>query len=310
MDARRLDWDLLHCFLAVADSGSLSGAARQLKLSQPTVGRRMATLEAELQTRLFDRSGHALVLTAEGESLHESVRRMEAEALAASRRLSGRDVALSGSVRIACTEGIGAHWLTPALSGFQARYPEIDVELVVDNRTANLSRREADIAIRMRLPEMSAPLQTSLVGRRLGTLGIGVYASEGYLRQHGTPRAPADLMHHRIIGFDDGFGGTEFQNWLPASAQGARQSFVSNSLLAQRAAIAAGLGIGICADILVQNAPAFVRILPGLPLRQPEVWLLYHADLRQSARIRATIDFLVEAVQSTPGLLVADRGSD
>lgn len=297
-----MDWDLLHCFLAVADGGSLSAAARRLKLSQPTVSRRVTALETALETQLFDRSGPRLALTAEGESLHESVRRMETEAVSAMRRLSGRNVALSGSVRIACTEGIGAYWLTPALYDFQARYPEIDVELAVDNHTANLSRREADIAIRLRLPDAAAPLQEALIGRRLGMLAMSVYASESYLRRHGMPNRPADLKQHRIVGFDDSFGGPEFQNWLPPAAQGARQSFVSNSLLAQRAAIAAGLGIGICADILVRGDPAFVSLLPGLPLRKPETWLLYHADLRRSARIRAAVEFLLDAIQATPGL--------
>lgn len=301
-----IDWDLLHCFLAVADSGSLSAGARRLKLSQPTVSRRIAALEAALETQLFDRSGARLALSAEGESLHESVRRMEVEALSATRRLSGANIALSGSVRIACTEGIGAHWLTPALYDFQTRYPEIDVELAVDSHTANLSRREADIAIRLRLPEAGEPLQDALIGRRLGTLAMSVYASESYLRRHGVPHDAGDLNRHRIVGFDDSFGGPAFRSWLPPAAQGARQSFISNSLLAQRAAIAAGLGIGICADILVRGNPAFVRLLPGLPLRKPETWLLYHADLRRSARIRATVDFLVELAQQTPGLL-ADK---
>ena len=299
-----MDWDLLHCFLAVSETGSLSAAARRLKLSQPTVGRRMAALEDRLGTRLFERPGRRLVLTAEGESLHETVKRMEDEALAAERRLGGRDVALSGIVRIACTEGIGAHWLTPALRHFQATYPEIDVELVVNNQTVNLSRREADIAIRMRLPGSGAPLQDALIARRLGELAMSCYAAPAYLRRHGAPHAADDLKAHRIIGFDDSFGGPEFQNWLPPEAQGARHAVISNSLLVQRAAIAAGLGIGIAADILARGDADFVRVLPGLPVRRPEVWLLYHADLRHSARIRATIEFLMEAARAAPGLLV------
>lgn len=300
-----MDWDLLHCFLAVADTGSLSAAARRLKLSQPTLGRRMAALEAALETRLFERPGRRLVLTAEGESLHETVRRMEAEALGAERRLGGHDVALSGTVRIACTEGIGTLWLTPALRRFQADYPEIDVELVMNNQTVNLSRREADIAIRMRISRSGAPAQDAVIGRRLGHLGISIYAAPTYLHEHGEPTTPADLAQHRIIAFDDSFGGPEFQNWLPDEAQGARHAFISNSLLAQRAAIAAGLGVGISADVLVRGDPGFVRLLPDLAIRLPEVWLLYHADLKHSARIRATVDFLVEAAQATPGLLVS-----
>jgi len=303
-----MDWSLLHGFLAVAETGSLTAAARRLKLSQPTLGRRMAALEAALETRLFERPGRRLVLTAEGESLLETVRRMEAELLGAQRRLGGRDVALSGSVRVACTEGIGAQWLTPQLRHFQSRYPEIDVELAVNNQTANLSRREADIAIRLRLPGPGASgataAQEALIGRRLGRLGMGIYAAPGYLRQHGVPHAAADLAQHRIVGFDDSFGGPEFENWLPAEARGARQSFIANSLLVQRAAIAAGLGIGIAADILTRGDPAFVRLLPALRLRLPEVWLLYHADLKHAARIRAMVEFLVAAFRETPGLLV------
>jgi DNA-binding transcriptional LysR family regulator len=183
------------------------------------------------------------------------------------------------------------------------------VELVVDNRAVNLSRREADIALRMRAVvsrRHASPPQESLIGRRLGTLAMALYASRDYLQRHGEPADAAALGGHHLIGFDDSLADAGYAGWLGGLAVGARTPFSANSLQAHLMAIRAGFGIGITSRVLAREHPELVPVLPDLTPPMPEVWLLYHADLKGAARVRAALDFLIEEIQADPDMLLRE----
>jgi DNA-binding transcriptional LysR family regulator len=297
-----LEWDSLRLVLAVAESGSVSGAARRLRLSQPTVSRRIADLERRLSTRLFDRRGRALVLNAAGDAVLQAARRMREEADAVERRLAGRDAELTGVVRLSCTEGLGARWLVPRLAAVRERLPGVDLELVVDNAAVNLSRREADVALRVQSAAESEaqPLawQDALIARRVGDLGVGIYASESYLAARGVPATADELAGHDCVGIE--MAGVSYIDAFDRLAKGARFVFRCNSLLAARAAVRAGWGIGVLSRFLADGEPGLRRLLPADTPPPLHLWILYHADLRGTARVRAVADLLAE-------LIAADR---
>ncbi len=281
-----LDWTSLRDFLAVAELGSFSRAARRLGVSQPTLTRRIAALEARFRTELFRRSSRGVQLTEAGESMLQPARQMQEEAAAVEIAVSGRDAALAGAVRVTATEGLGVAWLTPALAEWQAEHPAIEIDVVIQNEALNLLAREADIALRL-----GRPRQANLVGKRLARLAFGLYASRAYLARHGRPASGASLSAHRIVGFDDALKHREPSLWLETALAQGRIAYRSNSLLAQIAAMRAGYGIGGCACVIGDADPELERVLPEEETSL-EVWLVTHEGLRRSARIRAVFDFL------------------
>jgi DNA-binding transcriptional LysR family regulator len=283
-----LDWTSLRDFLAVAEAGSLSHAARRLGVSQPTLTRRMAALEARLRAELLRRTPKGVELTEAGESLLQPARQMQQEALAAELAVSGRDAALAGAVRVTATEGLGVHWLTPVLAELQAEHPAIEIDVVIQNETLNLLRREADIALRL-----GRPRQADLVGRKLARLAFGLYASRDYLARHGRPTSRAQLAAHRSVCFDETLKHRQPALWLEQLLAASSVAFRANSLLAQIAAIRAGYGIGGFARFIAEGYPDLERLLPDEESFL-DVWLVTHAGLRRSARIRAAFDFLAE----------------
>jgi DNA-binding transcriptional LysR family regulator len=193
----QFDWQLIRSFLAALDAGSLLGAAKVLKTSQPTVGRHVADLESQLGVVLFERTGRGLQPTAVALSLAESARAMEAGALQLSRRLSSTQAQVQGTVRITASQPVANYLLPPILARMREALPEIQIELVSSNTVSNLLRREADIAVRMVQPE-----QGTLVAKKLGNVTVGVYAHKSYMAKHGAPQLPEDLIHHALIGYD------------------------------------------------------------------------------------------------------------
>jgi DNA-binding transcriptional LysR family regulator len=296
-----LDWDALRIFLAVAESGSLSAASRRLRISQPTVSRRIAALEEEMATRLFDRAGRALRPTEAAAALLEPARRMALEADAAVRRLSGQDRELTGLVRLSTTEGLGARWLPSRLRSLRDELAGIDVELVIDNAAVNLSRGESDLALR--LPKHGVVGQQALVGRKLGLLEFGLYAAPDYIARRGAPRHAAELAAHDIVAPPDSLRVAPHYDWLVTLAPDARRAFRSNSLVAQIEGARAGLGVALIARIHAEGDAALSRVLPDLAPQPPEVWILYHADMRRNARVRAVADWLAALVRREPFLL-------
>jgi DNA-binding transcriptional LysR family regulator len=294
--AHTLNWSSVKDFLAVGESGSLSQAARRLGVSQPTLTRRMAALEQSLHAELFRRSPRGLELTEAGEALMGPARQMEAAAKAAELAVSGRDLALSGLVRITATEGLAHEWLTPTLARFREQQPNITIEVLVKNTALNVLRREADIAIRL-----GRPSQPQLVARRVGDLRLGFYASRAYLERYGTPNAD-DLSGHRGVAFDEADVYTGAGGFLEKALGEADIVYRANTLGAQLAAIRAGFGIGGQANFIARRDPDLVRVLPDTEVRF-EIWLVTHPGLRRSARIRAAYDFLVDELGAAAPLL-------
>jgi DNA-binding transcriptional LysR family regulator len=195
--ATAFDWGLMRSFLAVIERGSLLAAARQLGMSQPTLGRHVAELERQLGTVLFERTGRGLVATSAARSIADRARAMADNAEAIGRTLTGQSRQLSGSVRITASQAVATYLLPPLLARFRERETGIAIDMIASNAVSNLLRREADIAVRM-----VRPAQSSLVARRVGEVQIGVYARKDYLRRRGVPTKPADLLHYDLIGLD------------------------------------------------------------------------------------------------------------
>lgn len=286
-----MDWSDLRYFAAVGRTGSLAGGARELGVNHSTVFRRVNTLERALGVKLFERLPSGYVLTAAGEEMLAVASRVDDEITALDRRIAGRDYRLSGSIRITTTDTVGLRFVQPHLHGFHRAYPGIDLELIVSNAPFSLSRREADVAIR---PTRSPPEE--LVGRRVSGLAWAVYASRSYLRGRPHPAAPADLAAHALVAGDDSLAQLNAARWLERHAPDARVVYRGNSLMTQLAAVREGFGVGVLPCFLADAERALVRVLPPEDALASELWLLTHADLRGTARVRALMEFLATAI--------------
>ncbi len=289
--ATHFDWSLVRSFLAVLDQGSLLAAARALAMSQPTLGRHIAELERQLGVVLFERTGRGLLPTEAAGRLADSARAMQAGADALARRVAGSRDEVKGSVRLSASEAVATSILPPVLAQMRRSLPDIQVEVVASNAVSNLLRREADIALRM-----VRPSQGTLIARRIGTVTFGAFAHEDYLRRRGTPREPADLLHHDLIGDDrnrDILAGFAALG-LPVS----REHFAlrTDHIGVYWQAVRAGLGIGFLAHHLVRYDPRVLQVMPSLTMPTLPVWLVVHRELRTSQRIRAVHAFLAQAL--------------
>lgn len=291
------DWDDARYFLAVHRQGSLSAAGRQLKVEQSTVGRRISALEEALGVRLFDRTPDGFVLTPAGEGLLPRFERIEEEVFAVEREAGGREARLSGTVRLTAPENLGSFFVAPLLARFRTQYPEIALELVADNRTLSLSKREADVALRL-----SRPTQPLLVTRKLAEVGTALYASEGYLASHGRPRQ-AEFSGHDFIGFDETYQPIDETRWLTQHSKGARFVFKSNSVRTMLSAALAGMGLVLLPCYVAEGFASLVRLLPPSKVVRRELWLVLHKDLRHSARIRALSEFLLQETRKHSAVL-------
>ncbi len=287
------DWTLLRSFLAVLRSGSLSGAARASNLTQPTVGRHIDELEAGLGVALFTRSPGGLLPTDAARSLLPHAEAMET-AFAALKRAAtlGQDVENPrGTVRISASEIMGTFVLPPILAELRSRYPDITLELVLNNRTDDLLRRHADIAIRM-----TRPRQDGLVARKLGNVALGLYAHRLYLARHGLPAGLDNLGDFDLIGFDrdDHSARSVAEDKLPISRD--IFSFRVDSDVAQVMAVRAGLGIGMMQRAMARNEPDLLPVLAGSVALNLECWLAAHEDQKDAPAIRALFDGLAEGL--------------
>jgi len=288
----RMDWSILRDFIAVAETGSLSQAARRLRVSQPTLSRRIAQLELQLKAQLFQRTPRGLLLTDAGESVLAGARRVEEEALAIERQADAAQQTLTGTVRLSVTETLGTLWLPKRLAAFHTKYPGVCVEVLVDNRAANLVRREADIAMRLFRPD-----QPDLIARHVGEVVMGLYAARDYLAREGTPTTVAHLRHHFLVGFDEGMGArNEAVQRLERCFTPEKIVHRSSSFIGQLHATQQGIGLGVHDCFVADSDPNLQRIMPEQFEHRMEVWLVTHADMRRSARIRAVYDFLAAAL--------------
>lgn len=276
-----LNWDDLRYFLAVVETGSLTGAARQLRVEHTTVSRRVEALEKSLGLRLFDRLPRQWQLTAEGENLVPGVRRLEDEALSLQRAAAGV-APLSGTVRISAPPVMASHLLVPQLGPLSVKLPGVCLEVVGETRDANLSRREADIALRL-----SRPKANGLAARPLIEVGYALYASRYYLAQHGA-------KHWAFVGYEESLLDTPQQQWLEKTAAGRPFAFRSNDLNALFQAVRAGLGVGVLPHFMARNDPLLVPIPSPECTVKRTLWLVLHPDVRRSPRVRAVADEVIE----------------
>jgi DNA-binding transcriptional LysR family regulator len=266
MAQRALSWDELRTFVEVARDGSLSGAARRLGLSQPTVGRH---------------------IDAPARALAPHVEAMAAAAAALTRTASGEAAADRGVVRVTASEVIGCEVLPPILAGFHAEHPGIAIELALTNRNEDLARRDADIAVRM-----VRPTQSGLVARRIGAARIGVYAHRDYLARFGEPRSLADLASHCVIGFDRDNRSFRSAGDFAGGLTREDFGFRCDSDLVQLAALRAGVGVGGCQENIARRTSELVAVLPNAIQYALEVWLVMHESLKTTRRVRLLFDHL------------------
>jgi DNA-binding transcriptional LysR family regulator len=283
-----LDWNALRTVLAVARAGSLAGAARALELRHSTVFRRIEQAEARLGARLFERSRSGWAPNAQGEAVARAAADMESAALGAERAISGADERLEGTIRIATSELLAGYLLLPLLRAFLAEHPAIEIEVDVSNRSVDLTRREADVALRatMQPPE-------TLVGRRIAVMGYAVFASKAVLgRRRGAPV----LAELPWVGFDDSIAHLQIAKWFRTALPDVRPRLKLDSISALMRAAAAGIGAVVLPPFAAAQEPALLRVTT--PIEGPEVglWLLNHPDVRGNARVRALTTYLAQAV--------------
>lgn len=291
-NAMRYSWDYIRTFQAVADTGSLSAAARALQITQPTVGRHIDLLEDALNMPLFDRSREGMTLTQKGADLVAEAKMMEVAAIGFERHAAGLDEDVAGAVRISANEILGVMILPRILPTLLQKNPGIEVELIVSNSAANLLKRDADVAIRM-----FRPTQNDLVARKIADLPLGFFGRHDYLSAYGEPHTLGDLRSHRFIGMDRETSLIDVGRMLGETFTPGDFAFRCDNILAHIEAIRSGVGIGITHQGLAAQWPEVDQVLPDIQLPNLDLWIACHSEVRHNKRIRAVMDFLGEALQ-------------
>ena len=290
-----MDWDKLRIFHAVADAGSLTHAGDTLHLSQSAVSRQIRSLEESLNTTLFHRHARGLILTEQGELLFEATSSMAKRLDTAAARIRDSEEEVFGELRVTTTTGFGSLWLAPRLPALYEKYPDLKIDLMLEERVLDLPMREADVAIRMKEPS-----QADLIRKRLMHIRMRLYASPSYLQKRPAPQQIEEISGHRLI----------CQN--PQSAQvGAGANLVQflmshdisstltvNNYFGVLQAVLHDLGIGVLPDYLTHDFPNLVRILPEIESVEVPVFLAYPEELRQSKRVAVFRDFVQEQIMS------------
>jgi DNA-binding transcriptional LysR family regulator len=288
-----IDWDDLRYLLAIQRAGTLARAASELGINATTVGRRLSTLEERVQARLFDRTPDGYVLTPVGRDLLPRAERMEAEALAAERDVSGRDQRAAGNVRLSATEMLVTRFIAPHLPRFREQYPEITLELECTNRMVSLSRREADVALRL-----ARPREENVITRKLASVPLALYAARRYLDAHGAPPDPeSSLCGHTVLLFAASRMFALENEWLSARLDAAHVSLRADSVSSIYAATVAGAGIALLPRAVADLDGHLVRLDTRSAPEPRTIWQTVHADLQRSARVRAVLAFLSQVLE-------------
>lgn len=291
-------WDFYRSFLAVVQEQSLSGAARLLGLTQPTIGRHIAGLEHALGVSLFTRSQTGLRPTPAAIALVPHAQAMASAASALQRAASGAEDEARGVVRITASEMIANEVLPSCLAAFREAHPRVVVELVVSNRTEDLLRRDVDVAVRM-----VRPTQGALLARKLGNVRLGLYAHPSYVAKHGLPRTLAELEQHPLIGFDRQPSVRRLDK-LGMKVSRERFAFRCDSDIAQYAALRAGFGLGMC-QLGLAKRDGLTRVLESNVRFNLDVWVVMHRDLASNRRTRMMYDHLAAHLSA----YIADQGA-
>lgn len=290
-----MNWDDLRYFLAIAETGSLSGAAARLAVNHSTVYRRIGQFEADMDVRLFERHADGYQLTAAGAEMLESAKRVDAEIDALDRRVGGRDLSLSGAVVVTTTDSLAATFLGPHLAGFQRTYPGISLEIVLDTQFLSLSKRQADVAIR---PTRSPP--DELFGRRIADIAFAVYGSR---KPDGRLDYRDDFETAPWLVYDDSLAHLPAAKWLRQTVAEESIALRANNMLALFGAAKASMGITALPCFIGDAEPTLARWTPALPDLASELWLLTHKDLRRTACVGAFLDYMAESLQRDRDLL-------
>jgi DNA-binding transcriptional LysR family regulator len=283
------DWDDLRYVLKVAAEGSLAAAARKLHVNHTTVLRRVDAFEKRLGMRVFERLPSGYVLTAGGEDLIAAASRIDDEVVALERKLTGRDLQLTGTVRVTTTDSLAVSLLPEILAAFRRAHPGILIELAVSNAMFNLTRRDADIAIR---PALKPP--EAMIGRRVSAIAFAIYASPDYLA--GRQLSFDDLKQSAWIVPDESLADSSVWRWMRATLPDVEVALEVDSLLTARHLAAAGAGLAALPCYLGDSALQLVRVTAPIDEMATELWLLTHPDLRRTARVRAFTEFVAEAL--------------
>lgn len=294
IDPQQIDWNLLKSFHLVADLGSLTRASSSLGLSQPTLSRQIAELEALMGASLFERTARGLSLTEAGAALVEPARRMLAAAQGISLAATARNREVAGTVRITASEVMSAYVLPAVFAELRQAWPAIQIELVASNRVDNLLAREADIAIRMVRPE-----QAGLIARKVADYPLGFYAHEAYLANRADKGS--DWSDYDWVGLDQSSALIEGFRNAGVVVDKSFFSFRTDNQIVGLQAVLAGLGVGIAPKRVARQFPQLAQVMPRQKLPALPVWLTAHRELRDSARIRAVFDFLAEALANETG---------
>ena len=288
-----MDWDKLRIFHAVADAGSLTHAGDTLHLSQSAVSRQIRALEESLNTVLFHRHARGLILTEQGELLFDATRSMNKRIEAATARIRDREEEVFGELRVTTTIGFGSLWLAPRLPKLYEKYPDLNIDLMLEERVLDLPMREADVAVRMKEPS-----QADLIRKKLMSIRMRLYASPEYLAQNGTPETMEDMAHHRLIcqnprAAQVSAGMIMVQQLLTHDI---KSTLTVNNYFGVLQSVLSGLGIGVLPDYIIEDFPTIRRVLTDVESGEVPVFLAYPEELRQSKRIAAFRDFVQEEI--------------
>jgi DNA-binding transcriptional LysR family regulator len=290
-----MDWDKLRIFHAVADKGSLTHAGEVLHLSQSAVSRQIRALEESLSVTLFHRHARGLILTEQGELLHEATIQMVKRLDATAARIRDSEDEVFGELRVTTTTGFGTLWLAPRLPKLFAKYPSLKIDLMLEERVLDLPMREADVAIRMKEPS-----QADLIRKRLMNIRMRLYATPEYLAEHGTPDTMDDFTAHRLICQHAGTAQVAAGAQLVADLMGhdIPSTFTVNNYFGVLQGVLNHLGIGVLPDYITEDFPTLVRVLPDVESQDVPVFLAYPEELRHSKRVAAFREFVTDEIMS------------
>ncbi|BCR04333.1 transcriptional regulator [Desulfuromonas versatilis] len=298
------NWDDMRYFLALSRAGSFVAAAGHLRVTHSTVARRISALETTLQTQLFLRTEKGCRLTPAGEKLLPYAEQLESTVFNLEAQISGKDHQLTGAVRIGAPDGLGNRFLASRLGRFQSRHPALDIELIAVPMYYSLSKREIDILITVTKPTVG-----NVVARKLIDYRLGLFSTREYLQRGAQIRQREDLRGHRLIGYIDDLLYDQGLRFMDEFLPGAMTRFRSSTVVAQMHAVAGGAGIGAIPYFMAAADPALVPVLPDQYVERG-FWLQVNPDSRQLARVRTTIDFIVQEIESSRALFQSLPGEN
>ena len=291
-----MDWDKLKIFHTVAEASSFTKASTILNLSQSAISRQIQALESDLKVQLFERHARGLVLTENGEYLYKSAHEIISKLKDVESNLSGHKDKLNGKLTVTTVVSFGTTWLTPRIKEFMDLHPDIEIELIFDDKELDLSTREADVAIRMRRPK-----QLNLIQKKFVNFNYHIYGSNQYLEKNGYPKTVKDLDNHKFITYGRGQPSPVYSpDWVvnlgTKEGKKRKSAMKVNSVYGLLLAVQSGVGLAALPDYIVYNIPNLTKVLPNQPGKPTETYFVYPASLKNVARLTAFRNFIFSKV--------------